>query len=170
MSLIHPLKIDRKNIKRLKEGMNCMQEIYFQPVNSINEKEVRKIKGKPEQAAFIESVDECLAEAAQHSEWRPVAIYWEGVVVGFAMYGSFGPNRDTWIDRIIIDEKFQGRGLGKKAMAKLMEVVAEEYQVDRIHLSFVEENVGAAHLYRTLGFQYLDEKDPNGELIYYYDI
>ena len=147
-----------------------MQEIYFQPVNPTNEKEVRKMKVKPEQRTFIETVDECLAEAAQHSEWRPVAIYWGGVMIGFAMYGSFGPNSDTWIDRLLIDEKFQGRGLGKKAMTKLIRIVAEEYKVNRIYLSFVEENRGAAHLYEILGFQYLNEKDPNGELIYYYDI
>lgn len=115
-------------------------------------------------------MDECLTEAAQHSEWRPVAIHWQETMIGFAMYGSFGPNRDTWIDRILIDEKFQGRGLGRRAMSKLMEVVVEEYKVDCIYLSFVEENVGAAHLYRTLGFKYLNEKDANGELIYYYDI
>ncbi|MDE1548125.1 hypothetical protein [Jeotgalibaca caeni] len=42
-----------------------MQEIYFQPVNPTNEKEVRKMKVKPEQRTFIETVDECLAEAAQ---------------------------------------------------------------------------------------------------------
>lgn len=154
----------------MEEILVSMQKIYFRSVDSSNEKEVRKLKVKPEQVAFIESVDECLAEAEQYSEWRPVAIYWKEIIIGFAMYGSFGPNRDTWIDRILIDEEFQGKGLGKKAMSKLMEVVAEEYKVDRIYLSFVEENIGAAHLYQTLGFKYLNEKDSNGELIYYYNI
>lgn len=154
----------------MKELSISMQKICFRPVNCSNEKEVRKLKVKPEQVAFIESVDECLAEAEQYPEWRPVAIYWKEIIIGFAMYGSFGPNRDTWIDRILIDEDFQGKGLGKKAMSKLMEVVAEEYKVDRIYLSFVEENIRAAHLYRTLGFKSLNEKDPNGEFIYYYNV
>ncbi len=29
------------------------------------------------------------------------------------MYGSFGPNKDTWIDRIMIDENIKGKGYGK---------------------------------------------------------
>ncbi|MDE1548126.1 hypothetical protein [Jeotgalibaca caeni] len=55
-------------------------------------------------------------------------------------------------------------------MSKLIEIVAEEYKVNRIYLRFVEENRGAAYLYEALGFRYWNEKDPNGELIYYYDV
>lgn len=55
-------------------------------------------------------------------------------------------------------------------MSELIDRVAEEYKLDRIYLRIVEENIGAAHLYRTLGFKYQNEKDLNGELIYYFDI
>lgn len=51
-----------------------------------------------------------LKEAEEYEQWHPVAIYTDATLVGFAMYGSFGLNFDTWIDRIIIDEKFQGLG------------------------------------------------------------
>lgn len=96
------------------------------------------MKVKAEQVTFIESVDECLAEAKQISEWQPVVIYWEEIIIGSVIYGSFEPNYDTWIDRILIDEKFQGRGLGRKAMSELIDIVAEYYKVDRINLSLVE--------------------------------
>lgn len=42
---------------------------------------------------------ECLEEAARYPEWHPVVIYHEEELIGFAMYGSFGVNKDTWIDR-----------------------------------------------------------------------
>ena len=45
----------------------------------------------------------------EYKQWQPVAIYHNEDVIGFAMYGSFGPNRYTWIDRIMIDQKYQGR-------------------------------------------------------------
>ena len=84
------------------------------------------------------------------------------------MYGSFGPNKNTWIDRIIIDEKFQGKGLGKKAMLKLIDTVTKEYEIKVIYLSIVEDNKVAYNLYKSIGFVYMNEKDPNGELIFKY--
>lgn len=98
-------------------------------------------------------------------------IYYGETVVGFAMYGSFGPNRDTWIDRIIIDQKYQGQGLGRKAMEGLIELVSKEYNVDVLYLSIVEENEVAYQLYTSLAFEYMaDEEEPNGELIFKYNI
>ncbi len=149
---------------------NKMNNIYIADIDETNECMVRNIKVKPGQAKYIESVDECLAEAKEIQQWHPVAIYSEEEIIGFAMYGSFGPNKDTWIDRIIIDEKFQGKGLGKKAMLKLIDIVAHEYEIKVIYLSIVEENKVAYQLYKDIGFVFMNEKDPNGELIFKYTI
>ncbi len=86
------------------------------------------------------------------------------------MYGSFGPNKDTWIDRIMIDEKYQGKGFGKIAMINLIKIVSEKYGVNTIYLSIVEENISAYNLYKSIGFEYINEKDVNGELIFKYTI
>lgn len=119
---------------------------------------------------MIETVDECLKEANIHHEWHPIAIYNEKEVIGFAMYGSFGPNKDIWIDRIMIDEKYQGKGLGKIVMKKLFDIVWKEYQVNVIYLSIVEENRFAYCLYKSLEFEFMNETDPNGELLFKYII
>lgn len=147
-----------------------MNDIYVMDIDDTNECSVRNIKVKRGQEKYIESVDECLLEAKEIQQWHPVALYSEGDIIGFAMYGSFGPNKDTWIDRIIIDEKFQGKGLGKKAMLKLIDIVSKEYGVNVIYLSIVEGNQVAYQLYRDIGFEYMNEKDPNGELIFKYTI
>ena len=147
-----------------------MVKIYFKDIDSSNEDIVRKIKIKRGQENYIETVDECLSEAKIYPEWHPVAIYEGENMVGFAMYGSFGPNKDTWIDRIMIDEKYQGKGLGRIAMQKLIDIVSKEYGVSVIYLSIVEENEAAYRLYKSLGFDYINEKDPNGELIFKYTI
>ncbi|MGF7014337.1 GNAT family N-acetyltransferase [Ornithinibacillus bavariensis] len=147
-----------------------MDRISFRDIDSSNERIVRSIKLKPGQEKFIETVDECLKEAHTYQEWHPVAIYYDKEIVGFAMYGSFGPNKDTWIDRIMIDEKYQGKGLGRIAMIKLIDIVSMEYGVNVIYLSIIEENRAAQHLYESLGFEYINEKDPNGELIFKYTV
>lgn len=140
--------------------------VHVRELDHTNKELVRKVKVKPGQEQFIETVDECLQEAATYYQWHPVAINADGRVVGFAMYGSFGANKDTWIDRIIIDEQEQGKGLGKKAMRELMDIVPNEYGVSVLYLSIIEENKVARRLYESLGFEYIHEKDPNGELIF----
>lgn len=145
-----------------------MGNMFFKDIDYNNESIVRKIKLKHGQENFIETVDECLKEANIYKQWSPVAIYYNEEVIGFAMYGSFGPNKDTWIDRIMIDEKYQGKGYGKMAMMNLIEIVSKKYEVNTIYLSIVEENILAYNLYKSIGFEYINEKDANGELIFKY--
>ncbi len=147
-----------------------MSNVYFRDIDNTNECIVRNIKLKPGQEKFIETVDECLKEADTYHEWHPVAIYSDEEVIGFAMYGSFGPNKYTWIDRIMIDEKYQGQSLGRIAMMKLIDIVSKEYGVNVIYLSIIEENRIAYRLYRSLGFEFMNERDPNGELLFKYTI
>lgn len=149
---------------------NSMNNIYFRDIDGTNESIVKKIELKPGQEGFIETVDECLKEASKYKEWHPVAIYCYEKIIGFAMYGSFGPNKDTWIDRIMIDKKYQGKGFGKTAMKSLIDIVSKEYEVNTIYLSIVEGNKLAYNLYKSIGFEYMNEKDANGELIFHYKI
>ncbi|WP_249872764.1 GNAT family N-acetyltransferase [Oceanobacillus saliphilus] len=147
-----------------------MGNVYVRDIDDTNESIVRNIKVKAGQEKYIESVDECLQEADTYQEWHPVAIYNDEAIIGFAMYGSFGANKDTWIDRIMIDEKYQGKGFGRKAMIKLIDIVSKEYGVNDIYLSIIEENEAAYHLYKSIGFKFMNERDPNGELLFKYTI
>ncbi|KGA95947.1 diamine acetyltransferase [Alkalihalobacillus alcalophilus ATCC 27647 = CGMCC 1.3604] len=147
-----------------------LRDVYFKDIDKSNEYLVKNLCLKPGQEKFIETVEECLEEAQTYSEWHPVAIYYGENVIGFAMYGSFGEQRDTWIDRIMIDQKYQGKGLGKITMLKLIDIVAERYGVKIIYLSIIEENEIAYRLYKSIGFEYINEKDQNGELIFKYTV
>ncbi|MGM0865158.1 MAG: GNAT family N-acetyltransferase [Bacillota bacterium] len=147
-----------------------MNNLYFRDIDNTNELILKEIKLKPGQEKFIETVDECLIEAKTYHEWHPVAIYYGVEIIGFAMYGSFGSNKETWIDRIMIDEKFQGKGFGRIAMMKLIDKVSKEYEVNVIYLSIVEENSIAFSLYKSIGFEFMNERDQNGEQIFKYTI
>lgn len=145
-----------------------MDTLHFKAVNDQNEIKVKALELKANQLGFIESVDECLKEARECDLWRPVAIYMGEEVVGFAMYGSFENNKYTWIDRIMIDKNYQGKGIGREAMNKLMKKVSSEYDASKLYLSIIEDNQVARKLYESLGFRYTNEKDKNGELIFEY--
>ena len=148
-----------------------MSNVHFKNIDNSNEYKVRSIKLKPGQEKFIETVDECLKEADTYREWHPIAIYNDTEIIGFAMYGSFSLNKDTWIDRIMIDEKYQGKGYGKIAMMKLIDIVSKEFEVNVIYLSISDENKTAYSLYKSIGFEFMNERDPNnGELLFKYTI
>lgn len=147
-----------------------MNKLTIRDINESNIEAVKGVTRKQEQLSFIESVEECLLEAAEYEQWCPVAIYHEEDIVGFAMYGAFGKNPDTWIDRIIIDQKHQGKGYGKEAIRQLIDIVTKKYKVNIVYLSFVEENVVAKQMYEKMGFKFTGEYDPEGELIYEYNL
>ncbi|WP_346934778.1 GNAT family N-acetyltransferase [Clostridium sp.] len=147
-----------------------MNKIYFKDIDSSNKEIVRKIKLKTGQENFIETVDECLEEAKCDDRWHPVCIYIKDTIIGFAMYGCFGANRNAWIDRIMIDEKYQSLGHGKRAMLRLMEIVPKEYEVSTIYTSVFEDNKLAYELYIDLGFIATDERDIGGEIILLYKV
>ncbi len=102
---------------------------------------------------FVESVAQCLKEADEYDVWRPVALYVEGKMVGFAMYGFFPmylPAGRVWMDRLLIDERFQHKGYGKTAMQLLLEQLKVEYGDQPVYLSVVPGNDTARKLYASL--------------------
>ncbi len=142
--------------------------VYINNINPSNVNEVKQLKVNSKQMHFIETVHECLNEAEKFSQWCPVAIYNDNEIVGFAMYGCFGKKKETWFDRILIDEKYQRQGIGRKAMRLLMFFVLDKYKVNTLYLSIVRENQVARKLYEELGFYYTLVDDLNGELIFKY--
>ena len=142
--------------------------LHFVPITEENRREVENLQLFPEQRSYIESVPECLAEAEQTREWRTVGIYDGPTVVGFAMYGCFAqpePEGQLWLDRLLIDRRFQGRGYGRAALAALLERLEREYHKKRIYLSVVEANRPAAALYESFGFRLTGERDTHGERV-----
>ena len=143
-------------------------KLTFEPITEKNKQEALNLKLLPEQIGFIESVEECLDEADHLSDWRPYAIYAEDHIVGFTMYGKIKEARwgeRVWLDRLLIDQKYQGKGYGKQSVLTLSKKLFEEYPVEQIYLSVYDDNKGAIHLYQECGFKFNNEIDTKGEKI-----
>lgn len=142
-------------------------ELHLEPVTAENRAGVLALELLPEQAGFVESVAQCLEEADAHRNWRPVGIYHGEDLVGFAMYGRFPwesfPFGRLWLDRFLIDYRFQGRGYGRAALALLLARLGGRYPRRRIYLSVTPGNRAAARLYQSFGFRFNGEKDIHGE-------
>ena len=127
------------------------------------------MKIAPGQEGMVEPVAQCLQEADNRADWRPVGIYDGELLVGFAMYGFFfpeyPPNGRVWLDRLLIDGTQQGKGYGREALAALLQRLQREYgeRAEEIYLSVYENNPRAIHLYQQFGFAFNGERDLKGE-------
>ena len=143
--------------------------LKLKPVCNENRKEVLRLQVLPEQKGFIETVEQCLGEAAQNKRWRPFGVYDGHLLVGFAMYGYFFweylPDGRLWMDRLLIDARYQGKGYGKAALNCLLNRLALNYPKKRIHLSVYKENTHAIRLYESFGFRFTGERDAKGEAV-----
>ncbi|MGG5331825.1 GNAT family N-acetyltransferase [Enterococcus sp. AZ163] len=145
--------------------------LFLQPVNEKNWRQVVQLKVHSKQANFIESNAQSLLEAAYDYSlhWHPLALYDENTLVGFAMIGALH-EESMWLDRIMIDQQFQGKSYGKHFIPLLLEHMQQTFPVHRVYLSAHEENEKIFAYYQKLGFIDSNEHDPaNGERIMYYN-
>lgn len=145
--------------------------LNFKPVTKDNQKDIEALQLFPFQIGFIETIEECLIESEEYKQWKPVGIYYGEALIGFAMYGYF---EDTnykgrlWLDRLLIDKRFQGKGYGKEAVTKLIKRLYNEYGENKIYLSVYESNKAAISLYEKAGFYFNGEYDTKGEKVMEY--
>lgn len=146
-------------------------KLELREVDQTNHKELLALELLGEQVNYIESVEECLREARECEAWRPFGIYAEDRPVGFAMYGYLveaGKPGRLWLDRLLIDWRYQRRGYGRQAMGMLIARLQQEYPRERIYLSVYEENRTALRLYQSMGFAMTQGLDTKGEKIMLY--
>ena len=75
-------------------------------------------------------------------------------LLGFIMYGKEPrDNNEYWIDRLMIDEKYQKNGFGKIAMEIIIEKIKQDKTQNKIKLSTDPENIIGRKFYSKLGFE-----------------
>lgn len=121
--------------------------------------ELRSVRVGEGQERFVSSIEESLAEAEQYPEAKPWhrAVYSEGVAVGFVMIcwdvepdppELWGP---WFLWKLLIDERQQGRGLGREVVLAIVDIVRREGG-DALITSYGEGPGGPGAFYRGLGF------------------
>ena len=145
--------------------------LHFEAIALKNRRQLEELELFPEQSGYIESVKECLFEADADKKWHPVGIYKNQTLIGFAMYGCFQEpaGSQVWLDRLLIDKAYQGKGYGKAVVPALLERLSKEYNCRRIYLSVYDNNQVAIHLYKQISFYFNGKYDINGESVMVYD-
>ena len=140
--------------------------VIINEVTNGNINDILKLRINEEQHSFIEMPQQCLDEAKACGNFKPVGLYWENNLVGFAMYGFFpeeGVNGRVWLDRFLIDANYQGHGFGSIMLNALIQRLEREYSCDEIYLSIIADNEAALHLYKKFAFEFTGEVDRNNE-------
>jgi GNAT superfamily N-acetyltransferase len=121
--------------------------------------ELRSVRVGEGQERFVSSVEESLAEAELYPQANPWfrAVYADGVAVGFVMISwdvepdppeLWGP---WFLWKLLIDERQQGRGLGREVVGTIVDIVRREGG-DALITSYGEGPGGPGGFYRGLGF------------------
>lgn len=135
---------------------------------------VVRLSVNAEQESFVASNTESILQAyTTISEGKialPFAIYSEDTLVGFVMFGfgSIGDEDEPKVAqssyciwRLMIDSRFQGRGLGKAALSASLDYLRTKPcgEAEFCWLSYEPENEVAKSLYASAGFMETGEKD-----------
>ena len=147
-------------------------EITIQPIDAFNREAIIALTVDEKQSRFIETNAESLQEMVEDTKynWKSYAFYEGERPVGFMMVGAENQTeRYVWLDRFMMDQHEQGKGVGTKCLRIAVEFIQIEYDVDDIILSLHQENEAAKQFYAKNGFVdsgLIDES--NGEAIWVY--
>lgn len=130
------------------------------PVTKDNWQALIKLKVRDEQNHFVASNVYSIAQAQfgdeyeGHWDLHPFGIYDGDIPVGFLMYGLNFSHRkqQAFIQRLMVDEKFQGKGFGRFGMEKMLEIFRADERIQEAGISYEPENEVARKLYASFGF------------------
>ncbi|MFJ5770108.1 GNAT family N-acetyltransferase [Psychrobacillus sp. NPDC093180] len=139
-----------------------IENVKMAELNAENWYDCCELEVSPEQKAYMEPNAISIAQSKFEPTLKPYAIYAEEKIVGFLMYNSVQEELDGyWIYRIMVDKKFQGKGIGKAATELMILEMAKLPDAKKIIVGYHPENLGAHNLYSSLGF--IDHGDRFGK-------
>lgn len=135
-----------------------MPEIH--PVTKDNWHALIDLKVRDDQKNFVASNLYSIAQSQFGDEYEghwdlfAYGIYDGDEPVGFLMYGlNFQhPQQQAFIQRLMVDARFQGKGYGRFGMQKMLEIFRADERIKEVGISYEPENDVARKLYATLGF------------------
>jgi len=138
--------------------------ITLREITSETVAQVIDLSVRPDQQQFVAPNATSLAEALFSEEAWYRAVYDDETLVGFVMLYDETlravppekPNIGLW--RLMIDQRFQKRGIGREVVRQLIEHVRQKQGVNSFFTSYVPEIAGPESFYLSLGFV------PNGEV------
>ena len=127
--------------------------LRFAEINSDNYRKAFEIELPDPQRKYVATPERSLAEAYVWRDARPRLVEQDGRVVGFIMTFPFDAEGERRLNlvRLLIDGRFQRRGIGRAVVGMLIDEAVDE-GIAMVTLSVQPDNAPAIALYRATGF------------------
>lgn len=129
-----------------------MDTIEFCEITLANLDEVISIEVGPEQKELVADNLYSIAQAGLDPSGWCRAAYVDGKPVGFFFLKEQQNGAHVYLCRFMIDRCHQGRGLGRRIMIKLLEIIFSSPTVEIVDLAVSRAGGGAEMFYRKCGF------------------
>lgn len=87
------------------------------------------------------------------------AVKADDIYVGMIGLGYDEDGVSGYLNPLMIDKNYQGKGYAKQALTLAIQILKEELNVSVVHLGHRKNNVAAAALYEKLGFEIIEEHE-----------
>ena len=127
--------------------------VQLKPVTKENLDAVLALKVKESQRSYVSSAAESLAQAYVYAETAfPFAVYDDREIVGFIMMGYYEEKKYYTLWKLMIDQRYQGRGYGRAALKLGVAFLKERFRVKEIFTGVIPGNKAAKSFYQSAGF------------------
>lgn len=131
--------------------------IHLKVIDQSNYKACIQLKTTTAQKDFVAANWYSLLESQFEEQRQAFGIYREKEMIGFIMFSYYDadeqyPVDSWWIERLMIDQRFQNKGYGRKALQKSIKWFEQNLNQKELRISAVFSNEAALHLYESLGF------------------
>lgn len=127
--------------------------VNLKEITPNNFEEVINLKVAEYQKNFVSTVAYSLAQAWVYKSAYPFAIYADEKAVGFIMLGYYEARKQYTLWKFLIDECYQSKGYGRKALQLAIDYLVDTFDVTEIFTGVSLGNKIAKHLYNSVGFE-----------------
>jgi len=135
--------------------------LHFEPLTRFNWEVYANLQPAKDQALYLPTNLYSIAQS-KFEAFDLQGILLNNTPVGFAM--THQNNGICWITRIMIDEQYQGKRLGEKALKLLLEKLKNSYSCHEVRTSIDKRNGLAEHIFCQAGFERMSEMGQDGEI------
>ncbi|MCC3359017.1 GNAT family N-acetyltransferase [Bacillus sp. REN16] len=141
--------------------------LYLKTITKENWLKAISLKVREDQEKFVASNVVSLAQLNFLENFHAKGIYHGDEMIGFTLYGIDEDDHEYWIYRMMIDQKYQGKGYGKQAIKLVIDDIknSKENRHQSITLSYEPSNDMAKSIYKKMGFHEIDGFLIDGEQV-----
>lgn len=128
--------------------------VELRKITKENYEECLKLNVAENQKEFVSSNVHSLAQAWIYYDTAfPFAVYADNTMVGFIMLGYYEDEGYYTLWKFMIDEKYQNKGYGRKALRLGIDYLVKRFKVKEIYTAYYATNRIARNLYASVGFR-----------------